>query len=193
MLGREVKRRFVHLGGAVFPGLYLLDALTWGQLEAIYLAGSALAVGLEVLRLGVGLDWGVFRQLTREYEASNPAGYALYVVSSTAVIVAFEPAIAVPAVLMLAIADPVSGLLADNESGEPKRPLVIAVTFAVAGAIAVPFVPPVPAALGALAATLADGYTPVVAGYVVDDNLTIPVAASLAMWAGLALAPTPPV
>lgn len=193
MLDWEVKRRFVHLGGAVFPGLYLLEVIAWGHLEAIYLAGSVLAVGLEVLRLGVGLDWEVFCQLTREYEAANPAGYALYVLSSTIVILAFEPSIAVPAVLMLAIADPVSGLLADNESGEPKRPLVIAVTFAITAAIAVPFVPILPAALGALAATLADGYTPVVAGHVIDDNLTIPICASLAMWAGLALAPAAPV
>ncbi|MFB6352128.1 MAG: hypothetical protein ABEK29_10160, partial [Bradymonadaceae bacterium] len=40
----------------------------------------------------------------------------------------------------------------------------------------------VPAVAGALVATLADGTTPVVRGYVIDDNATIPLGAAAAMW-----------
>ncbi|PSQ60006.1 MAG: dolichol kinase, partial [Halobacteriales archaeon SW_9_67_25] len=40
-----------------------------------------------------------------------------------------------------------------------------------------------------LAATVADGVKPVVAGYVLDDNLTIPPAAAVAMTVGLQFPP----
>ena len=185
MAAEELGRRLVHASGAAFPALYLADLATWPQLRQVYLAGTALAVVLEVLRLVVGVDWWVYRELTREYEADNPAGYALYVVGSAAVVLAFEPRVAVPAVLALAIVDPVSGVLSAPERRPVKRPLVLAVTFALAGAIAAAFVP-LPAALAAAAATtVADGATPVVAGYVVDDNLGIPVGSAVAMWAVL--------
>lgn len=189
MSADEISRRFLHAAGAVFPVLYLVDVVSWTQLQAIYLAGSALAIGLETARLVVGVEWRVFDQLTREYEASNPAGYALYTVSSTAVVVAFDPIVAVPAVLMLALGDPVSGVLATNEFHRPKRPTVMAVMFAVCAVIAIWFVPIVPAVVGALAATLADGVTPVLGGYVIDDNVSIPIGAATAMWVGLAWLP----
>ena len=183
----ELRRRLVHASGSALPLAYLLGLLTWPQLRALYVAGLAVTVALEFVRLGLGLEWRLFDQLARDYERRNPAGYALYVLSSTLVVLAFEPAIAVPAVLALTIVDPVSGLLADNEFREPKRPAVLAVTFALAGLIALPFVGLVPALLAAVAVTLADGMTPVVRGHAVDDNLTIPTGAAVAMWVGLAL------
>lgn len=182
MVDDELGRRLVHVSGAVFPGLYLVELVTWPQLRLVYLAGTALAVGLETLRLVVGVEWWIYRELTREYEVDNPAGYALYVVGSALVILAFEPRIALPAVLALAIVDPVSGLLSTAERRTVKRPAALAVTFALTGAIAVVFVP-LPAAIAAAAATtVADGATPMVAGYVIDDNIGIPVGAALAMW-----------
>lgn len=185
----EVQRRLVHLGGAVFPLAHLAGVLTWPQLRVVYAAGLVAALALEGLRLVVGVEWWVFDRLTREYERSNLAGYALYVIGSTAAVLAFEPRVAVPAVLTLAVVDPVSGLLADNEFREPKRPLVLAVTFALAGLIAASFVPLPAALLAAGVTTVADGLTPVVRGHVIDDNLTIPIGASLAMWAALRLLP----
>ena len=185
MVAPELGRRLVHVSGAAVPALYLAGLLTWPELRLVYLAGTAVAVALEALRLVAGLDWWAFRELTREYEADNPAGYALYVVGSAAVVLAFEPRVAVPAVLALALVDPVSGVLSAPERRPVKRPRVLAVTFAMAGAIAAAFVP-LPAALAAAAATtVADGATPVVGGYVVDDNLGIPVGSAVAMWAVL--------
>ncbi|MCF2207798.1 dolichol kinase, partial [Halobacterium salinarum] len=35
---------------------------------------------------------------------------------------------------------------------------------------------------GAVTATLADGTTPVVRGYVIDDNASIPLGSAAAMW-----------
>lgn len=189
-LGRdEVRRRFVHVGGSVFPLAYLVDVVTWPQLRRVFLAGLVLTLALEFFRLVVGFDWWLFRELTRSYERSNLAGYALYVIGATVAVLAFEPRIAVPAVLILSIVDPVSGLLADNEFREPKRPSVLAVAFALSGLIALPFVPLPAAVLAAAVTTVADGMTPVIRGHAIDDNLTIPIGASVAMWLGLWLLP----
>lgn len=187
MTAEEVERRLVHAGGAVFPVAHVLGFLTWPQLQLLYIVGAAVTIALEFLRLVVGIDAVLYRRLIREYERSNLAGYALYVFGSTAAVLVFEPRIAVPALLILALVDPVSGLLARNEFGQPKRPAVIAVTFALSGIIAVLFVPLVPALLAAALTSVADGMSPVIAGYVIDDNLTIPIGTGVVMWLGLAV------
>ena len=185
----ELRRRVVHAAGCVFPLAYLAGWVAWQELRVIYLLGAGLALGLEVLRLVVGLDWRLMRELTREYEQANPAGYALYVFGAAAAVVAFEPRIAVPAVLMLAFADPASGLVGADELRGLKRPSALLVAFVVSLLVAWPFVPPAVAVLGALATTVADGAKPVVAGYVIDDNLTIPIGAAAVMWLGVQYLP----
>lgn len=187
MAASELGRRLVHAAGGVPVYAYLLGWLTWPQVRLLYLVGLGLAIALETVRLLVGIDWWVFRELTREYEQENPAGYALYVVGSAAVALPFAPRIAVPAILMLAVVDPVSGLLTDSEHGRVKPPRVIAVTFTLAGLIGLVFVPLPAAVAGAAIATVADGATPVIRGYVIDDNLGIPVGAGVAMWVALQL------
>ncbi|SFF76187.1 Dolichol kinase [Halopelagius inordinatus] len=184
-----MKRRLVHASGVGLPLLYLLDFVTWTQLGWLMVGLSAVVAGLETIRLVVGLDWTVFDELTRSYEESNPAGYALYIFSTTAVVLVFRPAIAVPGMLMLAVGDPVSGLLGrTRKAGERKRVSTLAAMFLVCLALGLPFLVPaagpvvggVAAAAGAVGATLADGMKPVVAGYVIDDNLSIPPTACLA-------------
>jgi dolichol kinase len=186
----EVKRRLVHVSGTGVPALYLLDLLTWEQLRLMLVLGSAVALVLEIIRLLVGLDWRIYDELTRSYEQDNIAGYALYFFGMTVTAWAFEPRVAIPAMLMLTIADPISGLLGSGELGI-KAIHTLLVTFAVCLVIASLLDLPLPAAvLGALAATLADGVKPVVAGYVIDDNLTIPIGAAVAIFLGLQYAPT---
>lgn len=188
--GAELKRRAVHASGVGFPALYLLRVVDWPTLGWLLLAGAGVAAGLEAVRLGVGLDWAIYETLTREYERDNVAGYALYMFSMTAVALAFEPHVAVPGMLMLAIGDPVSGLLGSNEAGRAKRLGVLGVMFAVCFALAAavlvgpaPLTPAlVAAAVGAAGATVADGFTPVIRGHVLDDNLTIPPVACLGIW-----------
>jgi dolichol kinase len=83
-------------------------------------------------------------------------------------------------------------------AGRGKSVIVLVVTFLLCFGIAWPFtaglagptVGGLAAALGALGATLADGVKPVVAGYVLDDNLTIPPAACLGIQSALTLAGT---
>lgn len=181
----ELERRAVHASGTGLPALYLLGLVDWPGVQLL-LVGLAVAVtGLEFVRLGLGYEWALFDKLARSYERENVAGYALYAYSQLAVALVFVPKLALPAMLMLTIGDPVSGYLGSNEAGTVKQAGVLAVMFLVCFALAAPFlitaaslpVGLAAAAAGAAGATLADGVKPVVAGYVVDDNLSIPPAA----------------
>ncbi|WP_440988299.1 dolichol kinase [Haloarchaeobius baliensis] len=182
----EVARRLVHASGAVLPTAWVvgqLDAvpeLPWQVVRYVLVLGTAVALGLEVVRLFIGLDWTIFEKLTREYEQENLAGYALYIIGGTFAGLLFVPAVAVPAMYMLTIGDPISGLLGSGELRTVKPPRVLGTMFLVSLAFAVPFLPVVAAVAAAVAATLADGVKPVVATYVIDDNLTIPILASVA-------------
>ncbi len=198
----EFKRRLVHASGTGLPLLYVLDFVTWRQFGYVMIAASAVAAVLEFFRLIVGLDWRIYDELTRPYEQTNLAGYALYMFSITAVALVFAPYLAVPAALMLTIGDPISGLLGTTrEAGEPKRPRTLAAMFAVCLLVAVPYLVPVAgvavggiaAVAAALAATVADGFTPVIAGYVIDDNASIPPVAAVAGGVVLALTGAAPV
>jgi len=192
--GGELRRRLVHVSGALVPLPYLLELVPWAAVVWFCVTGTVLAVLLEALRLSGRVDWRIFDELTREYEADNPAGYALYAVGFATVALALGPAaaptpapIAVPAMLMLAVGDPISGLLGSTGAEGVKEGYVLLVMFAVCLLLALPFVGPVAAVAGAAVATVADGVKPVVAGYVIDDNVTIPVGGGVAMWAATVL------
>jgi len=201
----EITRRLVHASGTAVPLSYLLvDAVAWWHVQALLLVGLVVGVVLEAIRLVVGLDWWIYEKLTREYEQDNPAGYVLAVVGMAVVVVVFPPTtetllpglapspVAVPALFMLTIADPVSGLLGSGTLDGVKQTWVLLATFGVATLLAVPFVPSLAAIAGGVATTVADGVKPVVRGYVVDDNLSIPVAAAVAMYVAVEFLPALP-
>lgn len=181
----EIGRRLVHASGTGAPLSYLLGTFTWEQLGWVLTAGLAVALALELVRLRSGLEWWIYENLTREYEQEKIAGYALYMVGMAAVALVFPPAIGVPAMFMLAIGDPVGGYL--GKGSETKSPVALGAVFLICLLFALPFLPLVAAVLGALAATAADGYLVSVRGYIIDDNLTIPLGAAVAMWVGLVM------
>ncbi|MFA1609681.1 dolichol kinase [Halobellus rubicundus] len=198
----ELQRRLVHASGTGLVLLYVFSVVTWAQFGRLMLFAAAVAAVLETLRLFVGLDWAIYDRLTRPYEETNVAGYALYMFSITAVALVFAPHLAVPAALMLTIGDPISGLLGTTrEADEAKRVETLGAMFLVCLLVSAPFLVPVAGAVAggaasvaaALAATLADGFKPVIAGYVVDDNLSIPPVAAVAGGVVLAVAGAAPV
>jgi dolichol kinase len=199
----ELRRRAVHASGVVVPLAYLGAVLTYREVQLLLVAGSILVIGLEIVRLRFDAVPGplarLFDRLTREYEQTNVAGYALYTFSMTGVALVFEPVAAIPGMLMLTIADPISGELGSAEPGERKRLAVLIATFAICLVLALAVlwlldpaassaVRVAAAALGALGATIADGYNFVIADYVIDDNATIPPAAAVGIAAVLWLA-----
>ena len=192
----ELGRRLVHASGAVIPGAYLLDehvlelgVVTWPVVQALAVGGLILTGVLESARLYGGFEHAFYDRLTREYEEDSVAGYALYVLSGTVVVLLFEPRIAVPALFMLTLGDPVSGMLSSGELRTVKRPRVLIGMFTVSFLLAAPFVPIAAAVAGAAGATVADGVKPIIRGIVVDDNLTIPIVAAVAMWVVVYLLP----
>ncbi len=190
----ELKRRLVHASGSGLVVLYLLaDALelglTWARFQLLLILLAAGALVLEFLRLQVGLDWRLYDVLTREYEQDNPGAYALYLISMAAVVVVFEPVIALPAMLMLALGDPISGTVSDNTLQRVKPPKVLITMFLVSTVVAIPFLPVAVAMIAALGATVADGVTLEIRTYIIDDNLTIPIYAACLAWLALELVP----
>lgn len=190
----EIGRRLVHASGAVVPAAYLLDTriletglFTWSTLQAVTIVGLVATAVLEAARLYGGLELAIYDRLTREYEQDTVAGYALYVLGATITVFLFEPLVAVPALFMLTLGDPVSGLLSGGEFRIVARPRVFVGMFTVSFALAFPFVAPLVAVAGGLGATLADGVKPIIAGYVVDDNLTIPLFGATAMYLALSI------
>ena len=186
----ELRRRGIHVSGTAFPAAYVADLVTYAQLQLL-LAGLLGGVTLlEFVRLVVGYQHPIYDELTREYEADNVAGYALFFVGATAAVTLFPAWIGVPAVLMLSVGDPISGVLGSAEATTAKETGVLVVMFLVCFAVALPFavgavgrLPGVAvAAAGAAGAAFADGIKPVVAGYVIDDNLSIPPTAAAGMW-----------
>lgn len=193
----ELGRRIVHASGIVLPALYLTGLLTWRSVRGLLVLGLLVALGLEAVRLRIGLDWWVYDHLTRPYESSSVGGYALYMVSVSAVALAFDPVVAIPSMLMLMLGDPVSGFLGSGELRHRKRLLAMVAMFLVSFAIALPFAADtlerylaaaIVAAAGAGAATLADAYTVTIRSRVVDDNLTIPIVAALVLRLGYGIA-----
>jgi dolichol kinase len=185
----EAGRRLVHVSGTGVPLLYLLSITTWGQARAMYLLLAGGALALESLRLIVGLDVWLFNHLIREYEEDNIAGYVLYMLSSTVAAVSFGPQIAVPAILMLTLGDPISGTVGGDELRVIKQPIALGAMFLVSAAITAPFhyTTPLVVVCGGLAGMIADGVKPIISGYVIDDNLTIPIVAAIGIRLGLEL------
>lgn len=187
----ELNRRLIHLAGTGYPLLYLLDSyfaigiIEWSVLQGVVLVSALVALGMEGLRLGGILEWAIFDELTREYEEEHLAGYALYLIGMGVAVLAFEPHVALPAILMLTVGDPISGLL--SSGGIAKQTWVLLAMFGVCLALAAPFVQTIVAIVGAAVATAADGVKPVVFTYVIDDNLTIPIGAGAAMTGVLAI------
>ncbi|ELY54833.1 diacylglycerol/polyprenol kinase family protein [Natronolimnohabitans innermongolicus] len=192
----ELKRRLVHSSGAGLVVLYLLSeaydlGLTWERFRMLMVALAVGTIGLEFLRLRVGLDWQLYEKLTREYEQDQFAGYGYYMVSMTVAVLLFEPQIALPAMLMLAIGDPISGAVSDDSLKFVKGPTVLVTMFVVSALLAAPFLYETPLAVlaAALGATIADGVKVRLGDFIVDDNLTIPIYASVLAWVVLEFVP----
>jgi uncharacterized membrane protein YphA (DoxX/SURF4 family) len=91
---------------------------------------------------------------------------------------------------LLTIADPIAGVLSTvDDVDRVKAPWVMAVTFLVCLAIAVPLLPLRAAVPVAVIVVVADAVKPRIWGFVIDDNFSIPVSAAVVAWLALAYLP----
>lgn len=178
----EAGRRLVHAIGVLIPVTYLVGLFTWPQIQLALVLGTSGVLVLEFLRLQGVIDWAIYDRLIREYEEDDVGAYVLYAVGMSLVAFIVPPRAAVPAMILLAIIDPIGGILSSRNELGSKQPRVIAVVFALSTGLAMLVdVPLVPAIAGGIATALADGMKPIVAGYVLDDDFTIPVGSGIAI------------
>lgn len=175
----ELPRRVVHASGSIIPLAYLAEFATWTQIRYLLAFGIVLALAIESVRLYTGRKLPIVHRMVRSYEEEHIAGYALYVIAGGGVGLVFEPTIAIPAIFMMTLADPIAGLISDDQLRPLKRPRVLMVMFVISTLLAWPFLEPIAAVAAASVATLADGAKPTIRGWVVDDNLSIPIGAAV--------------
>jgi dolichol kinase len=188
----DLGRRLVHVAGTAFPALYILPFVEWWLVGLFMLGASIIATGIEVGRLRFELDLFLFDYL-REYEEESVGAYLLFMLSATAVALVFEPRVAIPAILMLTLADPIAGAASVDELRRVKQPQALVTMFLACALLAVPFLheEPLAVVLGGLGGMLADGLKPTVRGFIIDDDLTIAPAGAIGIWLGLQLGPLP--
>lgn len=197
----ELGRRLVHASGVGIPltlyvlvyGLSIEEATAWQVVQTITIVGVVAAAVLEFVRLRVGLNWWIFEQLTRPYEAEKVAGYALYLVGMAGVAVgfpllaagvgvSFPIEVAITGMILLSLGDPLSGALARDSPGlkGPRAvvPALIAGT-AIGYLVGLPIAAAVAAAVGLV---IADIRLWSIGEYIIDDNLTIPVVSGALAW-----------
>lgn len=145
---------------------------------------AAIAVALDVVRLrsaalnAVFFRW--FRALASPREARRPVSSTWYLIGALATVTIAPPSWSVPAILVLAVADPVASVVGRLWG---RRPLGkgswegSAAFYTVSVAVLTPFFGlPVALAAGSFAAAAE------VAPTGIDDNLTVPLATLLALW-----------
>jgi dolichol kinase len=182
--GPQIWRRVFHaaVGVSVALGATLL---TPTRRELVVVLAVALVGGLagDFLRLRYSglnvLFFRAFRLLASPREARGIASSTWYVTGLLLVAAFFPLAVFVPAVLVLALADPAASYLGRRwgktrvGKGSAEG---LAVFVVVGAAVLLGFGPPERALLAALAAGLVE-----VAPWKLDDNLTIPVAVAAAL------------
>ena len=183
--GLQPWRRATHMAS----GVCIASVVHFGDPDsAVPMVGlacaAAVAVALDVMRLRsaalntVFFRW--FRALASPREARRPVSSTWYLIGALATVAIAPPSWSVPAILVLAVADPVASVVGRLWG---RRPLGkgswegSAAFYAVSVAVLTPFFGvPVALAAGALAAAAE------VAPTGIDDNLTVPLATLLALW-----------
>jgi hypothetical protein len=181
--GDEIWRRMVHAAGAFVLVYFVVPSgfFVVVSKEVVLLVALAAVGGIEVLRLGFGVELPTIRG----YEARRPASFVFYAVGLVVAVLLFPEPIAVAVVLGTAFVDPLAGELRSSARWrrfQPALPLVVYFALA-ATALAVvgPWPWPDAVGLGALAS---------VVGVAVerwrfrwlDDDLTMTVVPALVLY-----------
>lgn len=109
MTGQTVWRNLFHFSGIVIP----LTCLLFGKGAATTLSVLlfAVSVAVEVLRIKGYLHLAFLEKNIKEKEKKGPTGSFFFLLGSTLTLVFFSERAAVPALLILAVSDPLSSLV----------------------------------------------------------------------------------
>ena len=183
--GLQPWRRVFHFVGGLLVA-WIVYLLSPHSSETRWIFGSVLAVTLlvDLLRLRAKalnrIIFRTFNALLRPREIDFPS-LSWYMLGVFLVLWIPDSASAVPALLVLAAADPVAGVVGQAWGSHPLGKGSIEGSlafFVVALAVLVPFVGTFTAAAVAAIATVAEGLPTSL-----DDNLLIPVITALSLWA----------
>lgn len=194
---REIERKTFHIAGLLVPIIHhTLLAYGWSNRACAQLCWAITITGwiADVARLCsplVARNWPM-RKILREHEQTQLTGGCYFSLGCTLAISISPPSIAAASILFLVLGDMSAALIGVSFGGEVsvvklgrggKKSLegsvaMFLVCFLVGCTVfASVTLREYPVFLGALAATLTELYEPLL----VNDNLTIPVCASLAM------------
>jgi dolichol kinase len=186
--GDELRRKLIHLGSAAFPLTYWATDQEFMLRVLVPLVIVALAA--ETLRrhrpgFHAFIDRWLGRVL-RKAEARTLTGATCVTLGALLAIVLFSKPIAITVMLFLSISDALASLVG-LRFGKVRflgKTLAGSSAFLVsAGAIALFMLPEAPlvALVGALVGTVVEALPLRIKHYKLDDNLTIPLAAGVAM------------
>jgi dolichol kinase len=208
LLIKEVSRKSVHMAGFVIPLAYYFF---FPRLWVLTILGVAVAIAafMELIRTSGNPIFP--KILLRGHEEKGVlGGYFFAVLSAFLAVLIFDKTIAVAAMLFLDFGDAITGLAGaimtmhgnkadkrdyDHRPGtiwgelsyavrHHKSAWLMAVMFIICGIIGLAFYPSLsPAAIivGALGAVIADAFPWRFFGYIVDDNLSIPLLSGALM------------
>ncbi len=184
LTGFEPGRKLIHLLSGLIPLFYLWfdlsrrEAVTiLGILAIPFLAADIARRYLPTLNraFSTWLEWAL-----REKERARLTGASYSLIGAWLTILLFEKRLACAALLVLAVGDTVASLVGRAVGGRTllgrKTAAGSLAMFVASSLVALAFVPPWVAVGGALAATLVE-----LLPLPIDDNLTIPLAAGLAL------------
>lgn len=184
--GLEIERRLVHMSGIIFPILYLLF-LDKVEIIGILTLAVIIASFIEFMRLKKDYSNVLFDKLTRDYESEKIAGYHLYLVGMLVSSIIYDPLIAICAMFLVAICDPVGGILSDADAEESKSMLpffgVLLCGFIISSIVLIgeyePYIVGAVSVMAGIGAAIGDFKKLSPNGYIIDDNLVIPVLSGL--------------
>ena len=183
--GAQPWRRLFHAA----VGVLLAGLLWWVQPTPLAVASSlgvlaAILLALDLARLTLPslnlVFFRTFRALASPREARGVASSTWYLVGTAICGISFPLDLVIPAILVLALADPAASYLGRRWG---KRSLGTgsiegtAVFVLISGAVLLPFVPTHSAILAAITAGLVETVP-----WKLDDNLVIPLAVAMVLW-----------
>jgi dolichol kinase len=200
---KELGRKAFHMAGCVIPAAYYFFVPK--EYMAVLLAVCVMGAGiLEYMRL-TGRDLYPSSYM-RPSEKGRLAAYFYAAAAMFLSVLLFSKTIAVAAILFLVFGDAITGLagvvlfmytgkkfIDGREKADrglvyavthPKPVTLMLVMFAVCGVIGLAFRPELSylaIAAGAVGAVIADAFPWRIAGYTIDDNLSIPLVAGALM------------